>query len=150
MHFFQYRGKNNLSLLDWGSVIKDLEITSIEGRRYAPVENRPQEIRIDQNLTIVDVRRENDSSRIIYKFTSSFSTLGAISLEGSLLYQGTEELEAKWKKDKSLPESVTAEVQTAIFSSSVIETILIARDLRLPPPIPMPALQKKKDVVGFG
>ena len=36
----------------------------------------PQEVRIDQNLTIVDVRRENDSSRIIYKFTSSFSTLG--------------------------------------------------------------------------
>ena len=131
-------------------MIKDLEITTIEGRRFAPVDNRPQEVRIDQNLTIVDVRRENDSSRIIYKFTSSFSTLGTISLEGSLLYQGVEEIEVKWKKDKSLPETVANEVQTAIFSSSVIESILIARDLRLPPPIPMPTLQKKKDIIGFG
>ncbi|MCW6158886.1 MAG: hypothetical protein LVQ63_05350 [Thermoplasmatales archaeon] len=131
-------------------MIKDLEITTIEGRRFAPIDNRPQEVRIDQNLTIVDVRRENDSSRIIYKFTSSFSTLGTISLEGSLLYQGGEEIEVKWKKDKSLPETIANEVQTAIFSSSVIESILIARDLRLPPPIPMPTLQKKKDVIGFG
>ncbi len=131
-------------------MIKDLEITSIEGRRYAPVDNRPQEVRIDQNLTIVDVRKENEFSRIIYKFTSSFSTLGAINLEGSLLYQGGEEIEVKWKKEKSLPDTVANEVQTAIFSSSVIETILIARDLRLPPPIPMPSLQKKKDIVGFG
>ncbi|MCL6002855.1 MAG: hypothetical protein M0Z77_01355 [Thermoplasmatales archaeon] len=131
-------------------MIKDLEITSIEGRRYAPIDNRPQEVRIDQNLTIVDVRKENEFSRIIYKFTSSFSTLGAISLEGSLLYQGSDEVEVRWKKDKSLPDIVANEVQTAIFSSSVVETILIARDLRLPPPIPMPTLQKKKDVVGFG
>lgn len=131
-------------------MIKDLEITSIEGRRYTVIDTRPQEVRIDQNLTIVDVRKENEFSRIVYKFTSSFSSLGAISLEGSLLYQGDEEFEAKWKKDKILPDSVANEVQTAIFSSSVIETILIARDLRLPPPIPMPTLQKKKDVVGFG
>jgi hypothetical protein len=131
-------------------VIKDLEITSIEGRRYAPIDTRPQEVRIDQNLTIVDVKRENEFSRIVYKFTSSFSTLGTISLEGTLLYQGTDEIDVKWRKDKSLPDNVANEVQTAIFSSSVIETILIARDLRLPPPIPMPTLQKKKDVVGFG
>ncbi|MCL5874770.1 MAG: hypothetical protein M1161_05480 [Candidatus Thermoplasmatota archaeon] len=131
-------------------MIKDLEITSIEGRRYAPIDTRPQEVRIDQNLTIVDVKRENEFSRIVYKFTSSFSTLGTISLEGTLLYQGTDEIDVKWRKDKSLPDNVANEVQTAIFSSSVIETILIARDLRLPPPIPMPTLQKKKDVVGFG
>ncbi len=131
-------------------MIKDLEITSIEGKRYAPIDTRPQEVRIDQNLTIVDVKRENEFSRIVYKFTSSFSTLGAISLEGTLLYQGNDEIEVKWRRDKSLPETVASEVQTAIFSSSVIETILIARDLRLPPPIPMPTLQKKKDVVGFG
>lgn len=133
-------------------MIKDLEITSIEGRRYSPVDNRPQEIRIDQNLTIMDVRKENDASRVVYRFTSSFSTLGAITLEGSLVYQGTEDIEPKWKKDKSLPETVATEVQTAIFSSSIVETIMVARDLRLPPPIPIPSLQiqKKKDVAGFG
>ncbi len=131
-------------------MIKDLEITSIEGKRYQPIDTRPQEVRIDQNLTITDVRKENEYSRIVYKFTSSFSTLGTISLEGSLLYQGNEEIETRWRKDKSLPDNVANEVQTAIFSSSVTETILIARDLRLPPPIPMPTIQRKKDIVGFG
>ncbi|MCL4333589.1 MAG: hypothetical protein M1290_03075 [Candidatus Thermoplasmatota archaeon] len=131
-------------------MIKDLEITSIEGRRYAPIDTRPQEVRIDQNLTIADVKKEGEFSRIIYKFTSSFSSLGGISLEGTLLYQGSEDIESRWRKDKSLPETVANEVQTAIFSSSIIETILLARELRLPPPIPMPTLQKKKDVVGFG
>jgi len=37
-------------------VIKDLEITSIEGKRLLPLDSKPQEIRIDQNLAIVDVK----------------------------------------------------------------------------------------------
>lgn len=130
-------------------MIKDLEITSIEGKRLLPLDSKPQEIRIDQNLAIVDVRKENELVRIIYKFTSSFSTLGMISIEGTLLYSGDGEIESRWKKERSLPDAVAAEIQAAIFSACMTETILIARDLRLPPPLPVPTI-KKKDVIGFG
>ncbi|MEM0129836.1 MAG: hypothetical protein QW100_00775 [Thermoplasmatales archaeon] len=130
-------------------MIKDLEITSIEGKRIMPIDSKPQEIRIDQNLTIVDVRVEGEYLRVIYKFTSSFSTLGMISIEGSLLYSGDVEIEMKWKKDRVLPDPVASEIQAAIFSTCITETILVARDLRLPPPIPVPTI-KKKDVIGFG
>ncbi|MGC8645021.1 MAG: hypothetical protein ACP5UO_01975 [Thermoplasmata archaeon] len=130
-------------------MIKDLEITSIEGKRLLPLDSKPQEIRIDQNLAIVDVRAENEYIRVIYKFTSSFSTLGMISIEGSLLYSGDREIETRWKKERVLPDAVATEIQAAIFSTCITETILVARDLRLPPPIPVPTI-KKKDVIGFG
>ncbi len=131
-------------------MIKDLEISSIEGKRFAPLDSRPQEIRIDQNLSILDVRRESDLFRIFYKFISTFSTLGNITIEGSVLYSGAEDIELRWKKDKNIPESAAGEIQGAIFTSSIVETIMIARDLRLPAPIPMPNIQKKKDIIGFG
>ncbi|MEM0128130.1 MAG: hypothetical protein QXO03_03475 [Thermoplasmatales archaeon] len=130
-------------------MIRDLEITSIEGKRLLPIESKPQEIRIDQNLAIVDVRLENEYLRVLYKFTSSFSSLGMISIEGSLLYSGDLGIEQKWRKDRTLPDPVASEIQTAIFSTCITETILVARDLRLPPPIPVPTI-KKKDVIGFG
>jgi hypothetical protein len=135
-----------------GTVIKDLEITSIEGKRFSQIDARQQEIRIDQNLSILDVRKEGEFQRVFYKFVSTFSGLGNISVEGSLLYSGTEDFELKWKKSKELPEGAASEVQGAIFTSSIVETITLARDLRLPPPVPMPNLQqqKKKDILGFG
>jgi len=72
-----------------------------------------------------------------------------ISIEGTLLYSGDGEIESRWKKERSLPDAVAAEIQAAIFSACMTETILIARDLRLPPPLPVPTI-KKKDVIGFG
>ncbi len=137
-------------MIHYSNVIKDLEISSIDGKRFAPLDTRPQEIRIDQNLSILDVRRESEFYRIFYKFISTFSTLGNITIEGSILYSGADDIELRWKKDKNLPDSAAAEIQGAIFTSSIVETIMIARDLRLPPPIPMPNIQKKKDVIGFG
>lgn len=137
-------------MIHYTNVIKDLEINSIEGKRFSPLDARPQELRIDQNLSILDVRRESEYFRIFYKFISTFSTLGNITIEGSILYTGADDLEMKWKKDKNLPDSAASEIQGAIFTSSIVETIMVARDLRLPPPIPMPNIQKKKDIIGFG
>ena len=36
-------------------MIKDLEITTIEGRRLAPIDNRPQEVRIDSTGSLLSV-----------------------------------------------------------------------------------------------
>ena len=75
--------------------------------------------------------------------------MGSINIEGNLLYNGID-LEPSWKKDKSIAESAAQEIQGSIFAASTVETILLARDLRLPPPLPMPTIQKKKDIIGFG
>jgi len=130
-------------------MIRDIEFTSMEGKRFAPIDFRPQEVRIDQNLSIVDIRKEGENFRVFFKFITTFSGMGSINIEGNLLYNGID-LEPSWKKDKSITESAAQEIQGSIFAASTVETILLARDLRLPPPLPMPTIQKKKDIIGFG
>ncbi len=130
-------------------MIKDIEFTSMEGKRVSPIDFKPQEIRIDQNLSILDIRREGENFRIFFKFITTFSGMGNISVEGDLLYNGID-LEPAWRKDKSIADAAAQEIQGSIFAASTVETIIIAKDLRLPPPIPMPTIQKKKDIIGFG
>lgn len=53
-------------------------------------------------------------------------------------------VEANFKEKKSLPESITRHVMTTIFNKGQMQAIVLARDLNLPSPVPLPKLQLKK------
>ena len=45
-----------------------------------------------------------------------------------------------WTGTQQMPNEVATEVHTVIMSNCIQEAVMIARDLRLPPPIPMPSV----------
>jgi len=52
-----------------------------------------------------------------------------------------------------MPENVASEIHTAIMRTCMPEAVLIARDLNLPPPMPLPNVnisKQKKDGKTFG
>ncbi|HLD49288.1 MAG TPA: hypothetical protein VJB11_02905 [archaeon] len=70
--------------------------------------------------------------------------VGEIEMEGEVLYQTdkSKDILAKWKKDRKLEDDMAVEVLNAIFRRCLVEALSLSNELRLPPPIRLPIVQK--------
>ncbi len=130
-------------------MIRLFRIDGIDARRFVEPENAPKEIRIDNNSTVMAISRINEKeARVEFKFTISYSGIGMINFEGIVIYEGNAtQLSDEWTKKHRMPDEVAQEIHGTIINSCVLEAVLIAKELRLPPPIPPPAqiMQQNKD-----
>ncbi|HHE75809.1 MAG TPA: hypothetical protein ENL31_01610 [Candidatus Aciduliprofundum boonei] len=139
-------------------MIRLFRIDGIEAKRFIEPENAPHEIRIDNNSTILSISYQDEKKvKISFKFTITYSGIGMIALDGMLIYEGNaREIAEEWKKKHRMPDKVAQEVHATIINNCIIEAVWIAKEVRLPPPIPPPAQfmqqkisKKKGDVVGY-
>lgn len=125
--------------------IKGLEVSSIDAKRFAKSGERFANVRVDHNSTVTGIAaREGGISDVEFRFTVTYSGIGVIKLEGVLQYEGSPSLAATWSQSRKMPDDVAGEVHTAILTACIQEAVLLARELRLPPPIPLPSIQIKK------
>ncbi len=120
--------------------IKHFELTSIDGKRFSKMGEKPRNIRIDHNSTVTLIVETSDrEANVDFRFTATYSGLGVIKIEGSLIYEGDAPALAKqWSTEGKMPDKVAGEIHTTIMNNCIPEAVMIARDVRLPPPIPMP------------
>jgi hypothetical protein len=83
------------------------------------------------------------SIRVRFSFDSRYEPeLGSIRFEGEvLLLEDTkvaEEVLARWSKEHALPSEMFSSILNHILDHSNVEALIVARDLNLPPPIPLP------------
>ncbi len=125
-------------------MIKDLELTSIDGKRFAA--SKVKKVRIDLNGAITNVEKEGEDAIVSFRYTTNYGTLGRIDMEGKVRYGGedSEKLVSSWKENQKLEDKVARQLYGAIMGACVSEAVLIARDLRLPPPVPLPPLPGAK------
>jgi hypothetical protein len=120
-----------------------VHLKSLEARRYQdPVANT--QIRIDHNSTINVVAREaDDRMRVEFGYTTSYGPLGVVKVEGVLTFQSPNAGAAAdgWASTRNLPPDMAQQVHTAIMSAAVPEAVGLAKDIRLPSPIPLPQIQ---------
>ena len=76
-------------------------------------------------------------------------------LEGAVLYMGEKKANEKilkgWKKDKKIPKDVVTIIINTILNKCHIEAILLSKEIGLPPPVKLPAIQDKvkgKEYIG--
>lgn len=128
--------------------IKRFELTSIDARRFTKPGEKHKNIRIDHNSSVTLVSEINDKeANVDFRFTANYSGLGIIRIEGSLIYEGdASALARQWSTQNNMPNEVANEIHTTIMNNCIPEAVLLARDIRLPPPIPMPKvnIQAKK------
>ena len=124
--------------------IKNVSLKTIEARRYTNLDERPKQIRIDHNssFTHVSYMKDNQTS-IDFQYTASYGPVGVIKIEGQLLYENedAEKISKEWNDKRKLPDEVASRVHTAIMHSCVPQAVGIAKDLGLPPPIPLPQVR---------
>ena len=124
--------------------VKSMELTSLEGKRFAKTGERLKNVRVDHNSTVTRVYPMSETSVVDFRFTVNYSGVGAIQIEGNLQFEGDPSLPEVWEKTGNMPEATASEIHTAIMSFCIQEAVVIAKDLRLPPPIPLPAIQIRK------
>ncbi|MDD5503152.1 MAG: hypothetical protein PHH26_06795 [Candidatus Thermoplasmatota archaeon] len=129
--------------------VKNVELQSIEARRFSRLDEKPQQLRIDHNSTIRSITEVNDKeANIEFTYTSTFGALGMIRMEGKITYDGdAPAISREWAITHKMPDAIASEIHTAVMHICVPEAVFLSRELRLPPPIPLPqvSFQKPQD-----
>lgn len=134
--------------------VKQVDISSIEAKRYTKPQERLKNVRIDNNSSITMIKPLNDEDvSISFRYTATYGGVGNICVEGTIIYRGdVKELSSKWIEQGNLPDNTAGEVHTAIMGACMPEAVMLSRDLKLPPPIPLPSIKmnKKKKISNRG
>ncbi|MCK4365856.1 MAG: hypothetical protein KAW45_07375 [Thermoplasmatales archaeon] len=124
--------------------IRNIQLKSIEARRYIDRNERPKQVRIDHNSTVTLISEVKDNEALIdFQYTASYGPVGMIKLEGSLLYENNDakKISEEWNKTRKMPNQVASHIHTAVMHTCVPEAVGIAKNLGLPPPIPLPQVR---------
>lgn len=124
--------------------IRGIQLKSIEARRYMKHNERPKQVRIDHNSSITQINEiKANQASIDFQYTASYGPVGMIKLEGSLIFEesNVKKIANEWRKTHKMPDQIASQVHTAIMHASVPEAVGIAKDLGLPPPIPLPQVR---------
>jgi len=113
------------------------------------------EIKVNSTPKILNVREvtmnpfEKKALTFDFDFTTTYAPdVAEIKVGGELLYLAepakNNQILKKWKKDKKLPDELSAEILNHLFRRCLIKISNMAEDLQLPPPIALPRVSPKK------
>jgi len=112
------------------------------------LDEHPKQIRIDHNSTITQIYEvKGDQATVDFQYTASFGPIGMVKLEGSLIYEdeNVKTVANEWKNTRKMPDQTASNIHTAVMHACVPEAVGIAKDLGLPPPIPLPQVRVGAD-----
>ena len=123
--------------------VKDLEFTSLEAKRFTRRGERLEIERLDQNSSVSVIYPVDDQTADVeFRFTVTYGAVASIRIEGRLIFTGdAKALVASWRDKKNMPNEIASEIHTAVMSACIPEAVMVARDLHLPPPIPIPQVK---------
>ena len=123
--------------------VKQFEMSTIEARRYSKVGEAIKNVRIDHNSSVTVITEMNDKeANIGFRFTANYTSIGMIKVEGSLVFEGdASALASQWASEHKMPDDVANQIHGVIMQNCIPVAVLLARDVRLPPPIPMPQVK---------
>lgn len=86
--------------------------------------------------------------KLSFNFEANYEPkIGDIKLDGYILYMEKEEkmdeFMEHWKKDKKLPKEVMQGLMNNILSKCSVESVMLSREINLPPSIPVPRVTVK-------
>ena len=128
--------------------IRNVRLKTIEARRYNEGEQKPRQIRIDHNSAMTHMNYEkNNVATIGFQYTASYGPVGMIKFEGSLLYENDDakKLTDQWNETRKISNEIASRIHTAVMHACVPEAVGIAKNLGLPPPIPLPQVRLGPD-----
>ncbi|HLC47413.1 MAG TPA: hypothetical protein VJI75_06845 [Candidatus Nanoarchaeia archaeon] len=117
-------------------------------------ENIKGKINIKNNVAIKEIERTEVSFgksmqpvlKFIFEYRSDYEPgIGSIVLEGNLLDVQDDKLIDDvirvWKKDKRINNDILTPIINNILTRCNVESLLLSREVNLPPPIPLPKVE---------
>lgn len=126
--------------------ISNVSLKAINAERYIEHGEKPKQIRIDHNSQVKRIRPDQDKGMIEFEYTASYGAVGVIRISGSLVvhYKDIKKVASEWQETKKMPDDLAGALHTAVMHACVPEAVGIAKDLGLPPPIPLPQVRLGK------
>lgn len=134
--------------------IVGFNFTKIHGERNNAVTGK---VNIKNRVNIKNVSETDlpvgDSKKKGIRFSFQYGSdyepdFGKIELEGDLLYltdeKTTKTIMDSWKKDKKIPEDVMGPVINSILTKCNIQSLIVCKDVNLPPGVKLPKVQLKQ------
>lgn len=136
--------------------IVNFRIRKIEAKKEGELEKKGG-VNVKSNFTISSIKRTHDKKvgdylLVNFKFDVGYEpNLGSIILEGELWYQSKELNKIVNEKDDKIfvKGEASNEISTTILQNSILESIEIARKIRLPVPIKLPKVEMKQEKMPF-
>jgi len=130
--------------------IRSLETTAIEAKRFSKSGEKMMNIKIENNSAITQISKvEGDLHQIEFRFTANYTGLGYIKIEGHLNVANlSEKVMDDWRRTNNLPVDDANAVHNAVVSNCMVTALIVAREIKLPSPMPIPRInmQKKPEV----
>ncbi len=130
-----------------------LQFDKIVVEKFGPVKGK---ITVNNNVVLTNVEKtdlalgsmKQNAAKFHFEFKANYEPkLAIITLNGILTFfdkpEAVKEIVEGWKKDKKVPKDVMSSVLNTVLSRCNIEAMLFAREVNLPPPIPLPKVQVK-------
>jgi hypothetical protein len=135
--------------------IQGFEISVIEAKRFSKQGEKLNNIRVDHNSSVIQINKLPDGTALLdFRFTTNYVGMGYIKIEGQLVLVGEiEPVIEEWTKTGSMPADVANIVHNTVVPNCIPTAMLVARDIRLPPPVPFPRIniqQQKKATASSG
>ncbi len=126
--------------------ISNVELTSVEGKRFVKRDEPIHQLNINSNSSITQVTPlDEGQAEVEFRYTVNYIGVGFIKIEGRMLFKGdATNLAADWGAKRNMPDDVAQEIHSAIMGVCIPESVVVARDLNLTMPIPLPKIDLKK------
>jgi hypothetical protein len=128
--------------------LKSLEFTSLEAKRFTKRDEKMSgQIRIDTNSTVTQVTEKSDKEADVeFRYSVTYGGAGMIKVEGRLIFEGDAPALAKeWGEKRNMPPDIASEIHTGVIQACIPIAIILARDLQLRLPIPLPNIGIKDE-----
>lgn len=112
-----------------------------------------QEVKVNSTPSITNVKEvavpnlAKKALSIEFEFLTRYEpNFARITIKGSIMYltDKNKPVIDEWEKNKRLPEKLSLEVLNYLFRKCLLKASLLAEDLQIPPPMPMPKITPKK------
>ena len=130
-----------------------LSFNKIVIEKFSPVKGKVQ---VNNNVALKDVEKtdltigptKQGALKFHFEFTANYEPkIGNMTFNGFLTFfekpEKIKEIVDGWKKDKKLPKDTMSSVLNTVLSRCNVEALILAREVNLPPPIPLPKVTVK-------
>ena len=119
-------------------------VRGIEARRFLRDGEKPPQVGINNNSSIINIEKKDGELAIDFVFTTIYNpSIASIKIDGTLYYQGddAEEILTDWMEKRTIK---STHVQNIIIEKGLMEAVILAKELNVIPPIPLPRIQEEK------
>ncbi len=120
----------------------NVSISTISAERFWDTRKPAPNIQINTNINVVSIdRKADDSLDVPFVLTINYNpSLAQLSLKGSAYVQGDKAELDKIQKDYEQKKPPAQVILQSISNVVFTESILIARIVGIPPPVPLPVI----------